>query len=570
MAEDPEVGATASAGSNPRVHLRPLRLQPSKLSAGLVSRTEVVLNAINRVRCRKLRRFFLLSLLLVAGCAKLGPNYARPQVELNKNWLEAQENHVNTGPGEYRTWWQVFKDPVLDRLIETAYRKNLNLQVAGLRVLEARAQLGAAVGQLYPQTQQATASVENVRESERVPASVNYSAAALGVTATWEIDFWGKFRRAVESADASLMASVANYDSVLVSLTGSAANLYVTIRTLERRLIIARSNVDTQRKSLQIARYRFEGGTTSKRDVEQARTLLASTEATVPVLQIQLRQAEDALSILLGMPPSLLAEQLQGREAEIPAPPADVVVGIPVDLLRRRPDIRAAEYNAMAQCAQIGVSKAQLYPALSLLGAFSFQSSTINNFSLGDIFLWSSRAGSVGPSVAWNIFNYGQLTNLVRVQDARFQELLVTYLNTVLSAQQDVEDNLTGFLHSQEEVGSLEESADAARSSLDLAVIQYSEGITDFTTVLTAQQSLLSAEDSLASALGNISTFLVGMYRALGGGWEVREGQDFVPAEIREIMEKRTNWGGLLTPKSGPPPTPEQQEQKPLTRAPEW
>ena len=272
MAEDPEVGATASAGSNPRVHLRPLRLQPSKLSSGLVSRAEVVLNAINRVRCRKLRRFFLLSLLLVAGCAKLGPNYARPQVELNQNWLEAQENHVNTGPGEYRTWWQVFKDPVLDRLIETAYRKNLNLRVAGLRVLEARAQLGAAVGQLYPQTQQATASVENVRESERVPASVNYSAAALGVTATWEIDFWGKFRRAVESADASLMASVANYDSVLVSLTGSAANLYVTIRTLERRLIIARSNVDTQRKSLQIARYRFEGGTTSKRDVEQART----------------------------------------------------------------------------------------------------------------------------------------------------------------------------------------------------------------------------------------------------------------------------------------------------------
>ena len=526
---------------------------------------------VNRMGCRKLCRCLLLSLLLVAGCAKVGPNYARPPAELNQNWLEAQDPRINTGPCEYRAWWQVFKDPILDGLVETAYRKNLNLRVAGLRVLEARAQLGAAVGQLYPQTQQATGSVENVRESKRVPAfAQNYSEAALGVTSNWEIDFWGKFRRAVESADAGLMASEANYDSILVTLTASAANLYATIRTLERRLIIARSNVETQRKSLEIAQYRFEGGTTSKRDVDQARTLLASTEATVPVLQIQLRQAKDALSVLLGMPPSLLSEQLKGREAEIPAPPAQVVAGIPVDLLRRRPDVRAAEYNAMAQCAQIGVSKAQLYPALSLVGAFGFQSSTINNFSLGDIFLWSSRAGSIGPSVSWNIFNYGQLTNLVRVQDARFQELLVTYLNTVLGAQQDVEDNLTGFLHSQEQADSLKESAEAARSSLDLAMIQYSEGITDFTTVLTAQQSLLSAEDSLASALGNISTFLVGVYRALGGGWEIREGQDFVPVETREIMEKRTNWGGLLTPKSGPPPTPEQQEQKPLIRAPEW
>lgn len=220
MAGDPEVGATAFAGSNPRVHLRPLRLQASKVCASLVSQAEVAVNMVNRVGCRKLRRLLLLSLILVADCAKVGPNYARPAAELNPNWLEAQDHGVKTGPGEYGAWWQVFKDPILDRLIETAYRKNLDLRVAGLRVLEARAQLGAVIGQLYPQTQQATGSVENVRESERVPASVNYSAAALGVTATWEIDFWGKFRRAVESTDACLMAGVANYDSILVSLTG--------------------------------------------------------------------------------------------------------------------------------------------------------------------------------------------------------------------------------------------------------------------------------------------------------------------------------------------------------------
>ena len=231
-------------------------------------------------------------------------------------------------------------------------------------------------------------------------------------------------------------------------------------------------------------------------------------------------------------------------------------MGIPADLLRRRPDIRAAEYNAAAQCAQIGVAKAQLYPAFSLSGNFGLLSSDVGKASLADMFNWRNRNGSIGPAVQWNIFNYGQITNLVRVQDARFQQLLITYQNTVLSAQQEVEDNLIAFLRTQEQAAFLRESAEAALRSLDLAVLQYREGITDFTTVLTAQQSLLSAEDSLANAMGNISLNLVGVYRALGGGWEIREGQDFVPAATREQMEKRTNWGNLLTPASEPPPTP--------------
>ena len=261
-----------------------------------------------------------------------------------------------------------------------------------------------------------------------------------------------------------------------------------------------------QRESLQIAEARFEGGTTSQRDVEQAKTVLTGTEATIPVLEIQLRQAKNALSVLLGMPPNRLTEQLQGKD-DIPAPPARVVVGIPVDLLRRRPDIRAAEYNAMAQCAQIGVAKAELFPAFSLTGTFGSCPAMWARMPLADMFNWRNRSGSIGPSLQWNIFNYGQITNLVRVQDARFQELLITYQNTVLSAQQDVEDNLIG-LPADPGTGqaSLRESVEAALSSLNLAVMQYREGITDFTTVLTAQQALLSAEDSLASAMGNIST----------------------------------------------------------------
>ena len=514
----------------------------------------------------------LIFVLFSGACVKLGPDYVRPETKVSQNWLEAGDQRLSREPAEYRSWWQAFKDPVLDRFIETAYRENLNLRIAGVRVLEARAQLGVASGNLYPQSQQVVAHLEKERLSGKgvegySNGPTNFWESQLGLAANWEIDFWGKFRRAIESAESGLLASVANYDNALVSLTADVASNYISIRTLEKRLDIARENVETQRESLKIAEARFGGGATSQRDVEQAKTVLASTQATIPALQTQLRQAQDALSLLLGMPPERLTD-LSQNQAVIPAPPPQVAVGIPLDLLRRRPDVRAAEYQAAAQCAQIGVAKAQLYPAFSLTGNFGFLSTDINHFSLGEMFQWQSRTANAGPTLQWNIFNYGQITNDVRFQDARFQELLIAYQNAVLNAQKEVEDNLIAFLRSQEQARFLEEGAVAAANSLNLAVIQYREGITDFTTVLTAQQSLLSAQDSLATARGNISGSLVGVYRALGGGWEIREGQDFVPPETREAMERRTNWGKLLTPAAQTPPTPEQQKR--LIRAPDW
>ncbi len=244
------------------------------------------------------------------------------------------------------------------------------------------------------------------------------------------------------------------------------------------------------------------------------------------------------------------------------------MVGIPTDLLRRRPDIRSAEYQAAAQSAQIGVAKADLYPAFSLAGVFGFLSSDVGNFNLGDMFQWRSRTVQGGPSFQWNIFNYGRITNNVRVQDARFQQLLIAYQNIVLTAQKEVEDNLVAFLRAQEQAEFLARSTAAAKNSLDLAVLQYREGIKDFTTVLVAQQTLLSQQDNLAATLGNISSNLVGVYRALGGGWEIREGKDLVPSEIKEEMEKRTNWGKLLTPASYNPPASE--GPKSLIRPPDW
>jgi len=509
--------------------------------------------------------------IVLAGCVKLGPDYVRPPVAASERWLNADDARLKGQEhGTYRTWWTVFKDPVLNRLVDLAYRENLPLREAGVRVLEARAQLGIAIGELYPQVQQAFGSLQYTRLSERTLQGsfsriFEYTQSQLGLNASWELDFWGRFRRAVESADFNLLSTLADYDNTLVSLTADVASTYVLIRTAEKRLSIARRNVEIQQESLRIAEARFQGGTTSQRDVEQARTVLASTEATIPALEIQLRQAGNALSILLGMPPRELTELLAGS-ADIPVAPPYIVVGIPADLLRRRPDIRQAEFQAAAQSAQIGVAKADLYPAFSLTGQFGILAADVGRFSLADMFDWRSRFGSIGPTVRWNIFNYGQITNQVRTQDARFQELLIRYQNTVLNAQREVEDNLIAFLKSEDRARFLAESTAAAQRSMELAVLQYRQGITDFTTVLTAQQALLTEQDNLASTLGEISRNLVGVYRALGGGWQVREGRDLVPESVKKVMAERTDWGRILSPATYLPPT----EPKPTVRSPDW
>jgi len=519
-----------------------------------------------------------ITVLFFLGCTKVGPDFLRPDTNVIPDWMESGDRRINGEPADRGAWWHVFDDTILDNLIDTAYRQNLSLRIAGVRVLEARAQLGIAIGGLFPQSQLAFGSLQYNRNSEHSTIAVSqalavrnnltYVQSEIGLSANWEIDFWGKFRRAIESADASWMATVADYDNVLVSLTANVATSYILIRTLERRIDIATQNVATQTESLQIAEARFRGGTTTQRDVEQATAALNDTQATIPTLQTQLQQAKNGLCVLLGLPPGDVSEMLTDAVRSIPVPPPRIAIGIPADLLRRRPDIRSAEYQAMAQGAQIGVAKAQLLPAFSLNGTFGLLSTNFGGSRLADMFRWGSRTYMAGPSAQWNLFNYGVLTNNVRVQDARFQQLLIGYQNTVLSAQQEVEDNLVAFLKAQDRAHFLGRSAAAARRSFDLAVIQYREGATDFTTVLTAQQALLSEQDSLASTLGTIAQNLVGVYKALGGGWEIREGMDLVPTEVKEAMTKRTNWGNLLSPAVYMPAPSE--ESRSLIRSPDW
>jgi NodT family efflux transporter outer membrane factor (OMF) lipoprotein len=513
------------------------------------------------------------ALLLFTGCM-IGPDFNRPKVAVSENWLETRDGRVSTETATYRNWWTAFNDPVLNRLVERAYGENLSLRQAGVRVLQARAQLGIASGSIFPQTQQAVGSVEYFRTSDRaetgaIPGGGAFSfwQSQVGVQASWELDFWGRIRRNIQSAEATLLSTLADYDSTLVTLTADVANNYIAIRTAEERIRIARENADAQDQILKITDVRFRFGTATQRDVEQARTSYLNTLASIPPLETERRQAQDALSVLLGMPPRDLSDVLAGSSG-IPASPPQVIVGIPADLLRRRPDVRSAELQAAAQSAQIGAAKGDLLPIFSLNGSLVFVATDLGKFKLSDMFRWGSRSIQAGPSVQWNVLNYGQITNNVRVQDASFQQLLIAYQNTVLSAQRDVEDNVIAFLRGQDRAELLAQSVTSAKTALDLAVLQYREGITDFTTVLTSQNTLLAQQDSLASTLGNISTSLVGIYRALGGGWEFREGQDLVPPEIKAEMERRTNWGGLLAPANYNLPASRQPQSTP--RLPDW
>ena len=498
----------------------------------------------------------------------IGPDFKRPSVQVADDWMEAGTRTVDSSRAQYREWWLSLNDPVLSNLIDLAYEQNLTLLAAGVRVLEARAQLGVAIGEFYPQQQQlgATASYNRIPVSvPYTPVSNTFWQLAFGAQVGWELDVWGKVRRGVESASGAFLASVAAYDDVLVTLTGDVASTYVKIRTIDVQLDIARENVLRQQKTLAIARARFEGGVVTKRDVYQAENVLGATEATIPQLNIERRKATNALSVLLGMPPAPLDDLLAGTSG-IPVAPASLAVGIPADLLRRRPDVRKAELKAAAQSAQIGLAKGALFPSFSLVGNIGTLSSDVGQSSLGS----GSLGYSAGPAIQWNILNYGQITNNVRVQDAKLQGLLVDYQNSVLKAQQEVENGITEFGQSRDEAAFLQTSVVAATGAFQIALLQYKEGTVDFTVVLNAEENLYKAQNSLAVAQGNIPLGLIKAYRAMGGGWEVRDGRDFVPVATREEMATRTDWGtpDLLRPQAPGLPAPE--DVGPLVRPPEW
>jgi NodT family efflux transporter outer membrane factor (OMF) lipoprotein len=451
---------------------------------------------------------------------KVGPNFDTPPASVAPQWIDAADARVRSEEGDSSHWWTVFKDPVLDSLIEAAYQQNLTLRDAGFRIMQARAQFGIARGGLFPQTQ--TMVGDYLREAaSRNSANRSFIGTRYfdqwdyGFVLAWEIDFWGRFRRMIESADERLNSSIYNYDAVLVTLLGDVASNYVQIRTLERQIVLTRQNAQLQQQTLILADARFKGGTATDLDVQQAKSVLKQTEAQIPVLEISHRQANNQLCILMGMPPEDLHKQL--GTGEIPTASTTAVTGIPADLLRRRPDVLQAERAAAAQSAQIGIADAEFYPHISLVGTLNY--STKN---LGKLIEPGSFQGTAGPIYTWNILNYGRILNNVRYQDALLQQLIVDYQNTVLTAAKEVENGLVTFLKSQEETASQAESVDAAKKAVEIALAQYQGGQVDFNRVATLELLLVQQQNILAQARGQIATGLINVYRALGGGWQIR------------------------------------------------
>jgi NodT family efflux transporter outer membrane factor (OMF) lipoprotein len=499
------------------------------------------------------------ALALAGGCTspgeyarngfQVGPNYHTPPAEVAKEWIEQSDVRVRREGDVDDEWWKVLGDSALNSLVEDAYRQSITLREAGYRVLVARSRLDFSIGNIFPQEQEAVggysrnaASRENAHptirggrllEQQAVAAGAAGTARELarrisisdpaftnqwefGFSASWELDFWGRFRRAIEQSARQLEASVENYDDVLVTLLGDVASNYVQLRTLQQQLEYVRANVDLQRQTLDIAKARFQGGESSELDVDQAQSTLSQTEAQVPQLEIDIRRANNRLCVLLGVPTSDLAERL--GNGPIPTAPKDVVVGIPADLLRRRPDVRRAERLAAAQCAAIGIAEADFYPAISIVGNLGWSA---EQFS--DAFQSRAFTGSIGPSYAWKLLNYGRLLSIYHLEEAQFLQLVASYRNAVLQANAEVENGIVRFIKAQARSGSLAESVRAAQKAVDVALAQYKAGMVDFNRVSLLEQNLVQQQDQLAQANGEIAQGLIETYRALGGGWQIRE-----------------------------------------------
>lgn len=500
----------------------------------------------------------------------VGPDYKEPVKPVAQHWKK-NNSSVTEKPFKNPQWWESFHDPTLTRLICQGYTSNLSLQSTGVKVLQARAQLAQSVGELYPQQQAITGNYTYDRiggGSLQSLLPTEIQTAMLGFTANWEIDFWGKYRRAILSNNATFLASIAAYDTALITLTADIANAYIKIRTLQAQIRVVQENIQVQKIGLHLAEVRYQAGQTDLMDVEQAKTELAETESKLPIYRTQLQVQKDVLSVLLSDVPNRVDDTLKMHHG-IPEVPMSVAVGIPKETLERRPDIYQARLEAIAQSEMIGATKANLFPALSLSGTFAFAANNIGSNSVRDLFQWSNRTITVGPGINWPILNYGQISNSVRVQDAAFQQSLLNYLNVVLKAQSEVQDNITTLIESRLAKDSLSKANRAAIKTLKLALVRYREGETDFTPVQYAEQQQLRVQSSLINAEGDIPQAFVALYRSLGGGWEIRRGNDVISAQVKHEMAARTNWGDVLKPSEHQVPTNSQQWFKQLY-LPKW
>jgi NodT family efflux transporter outer membrane factor (OMF) lipoprotein len=461
--------------------------------------------------------------VLFSSCVLVGPDYESPRTPKPSRWVAELERGLVDGDAATSRWWSVFGDPLLDDLVHRAVTTNLDVTEALARVREARARRTIAGAEIFPSVD-ATGTYERRRSSTAFGDDDddgggsgfdrNSDFFSTGFDASWEIDIFGRRRRALEQTSAELASSQASLRDTLVSVVSEVARNYVELRSLQSRIAIAETNVTSQADSLDLVSWRFKAGLVGGLDVDQATYNLANTRARIPSLEIELAAARNRISVLLGLPPGAVDEDL-GVPAPVPVVPVQVAVGVPADLLRRRPDVAAAERQLAAATAAIGVATADLYPTLTLNGTIGFSAS-----DLADIGTGPSETYGFGPSIRWNLFDAGRIRAQIRERSAQADQALAAYESAVLNAYEEAENALVAYVREQIRRDHLVEAVTAAESALKLARMQYESGVVDFQQVLEAQRAQLTFQESLAISSAAVATNLVALYKALGGGWE--------------------------------------------------
>jgi multidrug efflux system outer membrane protein len=458
------------------------------------------------------RACLAVALLGVTACA-VGPDYVAPESMPPDEWHVQVTDGLADGQAGLQTWWTLLEDDTLTSLIGRAFDGNYDLQQAAARVRSARAGLGIAKGERVPEVGGSGQIQRNRISSNVIDGTSAQTSYGFGIDASWEIDLWGRVRRAVESAGAGYEASVEAYRDTLVVLLADVATSYIDVRTAQAQLRATRGNVVTQRESLALSKERRKAGLVGDLDLRQAELNLARTEAFIPPQLQSEAEAIHRLSVLLGLQPSALYEELR-VESEIPQPPPRITMGLPADLLRQRPDIRQAERQLASQTARIGIATADLYPRFSLSGAFSFDAT-----DSADLLKWDSRTFGLGPRMQWNIFAGGRIGSTIAAEEALTEEALGFYKEKVLTSYEEVENALVAFVQEQRRRDALERSVVAAREGVRLVNVVYRQGLTQFQNVLDTEQLLFEQEDALAQSQGQVVRNLIRVYKALGGGW---------------------------------------------------
>lgn len=499
----------------------------------------LIMDDVQRLNPTSRRARPVAGLLLVAaltGCT-VGPDYMETKAVVPGQFSEVGEGGTSAAapdPATLARWWRIFNDATLNSLVDRAIAGNLDLRVAEARVREARAQRGVVAADGLPQVD-AVGKYARERQSGTInsfPGRIlERDFYQLGFDATWEIDVFGRVRRGVEAADARISSEIENRRDVLVSLLSEVARNYVEVRTFQRRYALTSDNLRTQREGVGLSRTRFDAGLTSELDVKQAESLAASTEAQLPTLETGELFAIHRLGTLLGLAPGQLLTELRAV-APIPTRPPEIAVGIPSDLLRRRPDIRRAERTLAAATADIGVATADLYPRFSITGTFGFSSDEV-----GDLADGASRYWSIGPAMRWNIFDAGRIRSNIAVQDARAEAAIAKFETSILTALQDVEDSLVRYSREQVRRVALSRALEASRGALDISNELYTRGLTDYLNVLDSQRAVLAAEDNLAQSDRAVAQNVISLYKALGGGWDETETDAAAEKSLRPRYE---------------------------------